>query len=314
MSGMSPVHTVLVVDDEKQNRELLTELLKDDCKIILAKNGMQALERAHELQPDLILLDVMMPEMDGHEVIQRLKTDDTTRHIPVIFVSALDSPDDEEHGLDLGAVDYITKPFHPSIVRKRVRNHLQSVHHRRLLENLAMIDSLTEIANRRRYDESLEKEWRRCARINAPLSLAIIDVDHFKAYNDHLGHASGDQVLRAIALTLNGFVRRSGDLAARYGGEEFVLLLPNTDAEAACLLGNEIRIAIAQLALPHPASSVAPVVTISLGGITTWPRGGDVDQKFFLEADAALYAAKAEGRNRSFWRQTEYDQFTESVC
>lgn len=310
---MNPVYTVLVVDDEKQNRELLTELLKDDCKIILAKNGTQALERAHELQPDLMLLDVLMPEMDGHEVIQRLKADDTTRHIPVIFVSALDSPNDEERGLDLGAVDYITKPFHPSIVRKRVRNHLQSVHHRRLLENLAMIDSLTEIANRRRYDESLEKEWRRCARINAPLSLAIIDVDNFKAYNDHLGHASGDRILRAIAQTLNGFVRRSGDLAARYGGEEFVLLLPNTDAEAACQLGNEIRLAVAHLALPHPASPAAPVVTISLGGITAWPRGGDVDPKFFLEADAALYAAKAEGRNRSFWRQAE-DRFTESVC
>lgn len=310
---MSRVHTVLVVDDEKQNRELLTELLKDDCKIILAKNGMQALERAHELQPDLILLDVMMPEMDGHEVIQRLKADDTTRHIPVIFVSALDSPDDEECGLDLGAVDYITKPFHPSIVRKRVRNHLESVHHRCLLENLAKIDSLTEIANRRRYDESLEKEWRRCARINAPLSLAVIDVDHFKSYNDHLGHASGDQVLRAIARALNAFVSRPGDLAARYGGEEFVLLLPNTPAEAACLLGEKIRIAIAQLALPHPASSAAPFVTISLGGITAWPHGGDVDPKFFLEADAALYAAKAEGRNRSFWRQAD-DQFTESVC
>jgi diguanylate cyclase (GGDEF)-like protein len=309
---MSPAHTVLVVDDEKQNRELLTELLKDDCKIILAKNGMQALERAQELQPDLILLDVLMPEMDGLEVIQRLKADDLTRHIPVIFVSALDSPDDEERGLDLGAVDYITKPFHPSIVRKRVRNHLQSVHHRHLLENLAMIDSLTEIANRRRYDEALDREWRRCARTNAPLSLAIIDVDHFKAYNDHLGHASGDRVLRAIALTLNGFVKRSGDLAARYGGEEFVLLLPNTDPEAARTLGNDIRIAIEQLAFPHPASSASPFVTISLGGMTTWPQGGDVDPTFFLEADAALYAAKAEGRNCVRWRCTEQGQISEN--
>lgn len=308
---MSATHTVLVVDDEKQNRELLTELLKDDCRIILAKNGKQALERAHELQPDLILLDVLMPEVDGHEVIQCLKTDDTTRHIPVIFVSALDSPDDEERGLDLGAVDYITKPFHPSIVRKRVRNHLQSVHHRRLLENLAMIDSLTEIANRRRYDESLEREWRRCARMNVPLSLAIIDVDHFKAYNDHLGHASGDRVLRAIAQALNSFVRRAGDLAARYGGEEFVLLLPDTNASAASTLADEIRIAIERLALPHPRSQVSPVVTISLGGITAWPEGGQVDPQFFLEADAALYAAKAAGRNRTFWRYAELKQAIE---
>lgn len=300
--GMSSTHTVLVVDDEKQNRDLLTELLREDCRVILAKNGSQALERAHELQPDLILLDVLMPDMSGHEVIQTLKNDDATRHIPVIFISALDSPEDEERGLDLGAVDYIAKPFHPSIVRKRVRNHLLSVHHRHLLENLAMIDSLTEIANRRRYDEMLESEWRRCARNASPLSLAIIDVDHFKAYNDHLGHAAGDQVLRRIAQTLSRLVRRPGDLVARYGGEEFVLLLPGTDAPSARQLGDDIRTEIEALQLPHPASPVASVITVSLGGMTVMPSGGVVDPRLFSEADAALYAAKAEGRNRAFWR------------
>lgn len=302
---MSPLQTVLVVDDEKQNRNLLAELLKDDCRVILAKNGDQALERTHEQKPDLILLDVLMPEMSGYQVIQTLKKDDETRHIPIIFISALDSPADEERGLDLGAVDYITKPFHPSIVRKRVRNHLYSVHQRHLLESLAMIDSLTEIANRRRYNEVLENEWRRGNRSHSPLSLAIIDVDHFKAYNDHLGHAEGDHVLRKIAGTLREFVRRPGDLIARYGGEEFVLVLPNTDATAAASIANEIRANIEALRLPHPTSPVSRYVTVSLGGTTLIPNGGEIDPGFFQEADAALYAAKADGRNRAFWRHQD---------
>lgn len=302
---MNTGHTVLVVDDEKQNRSLLAELLNDDCRIVLAKSGTQALERTREQQPDLILLDVLMPDMSGYHVIQALKNDDATRHIPVIFISALDSTADEERGLDLGAVDYITKPFHPSIVRKRVRNHLQSIHQRHLLENLAMIDSLTEIANRRRYDVALENEWRRCARSGSPLSLAIIDVDHFKAYNDHLGHAQGDRVLHRIAQTLSGFVNRPGDLVARYGGEEFVVLLPNTDARSAAHIANDIRAGVEAVQLPHPASPISRHVTVSLGGMTVTPSGGQVDPRFFQEADTALYAAKAEGRNRAFWRYAD---------
>lgn len=302
-AGLTPAPTVLVVDDEKQNRDLLAELLKHDCRVILAKNGAQAIDRAHELQPDLILLDVVMPEMSGHQVIQALKHDDSTRQIPVIFISALDSPEDEEHGLDLGAVDYITKPFHPSIVRKRVRNHLLSVHHRHLLENLAKIDSLTEIANRRRYDEALENEWRRCTRSGTPLSLAIIDVDHFKAYNDRLGHAAGDTVLRSVAHTLSGFMRRPGDLVARYGGEEFMLLLPQVDAQAAQRIGEEIRHAVEALHLAHPHSQASPYVTISLGGTTILPGGSQVNPRFFQHADEALYQAKSAGRNRVVWRE-----------
>jgi diguanylate cyclase (GGDEF)-like protein len=299
---MTAPQCVLVVDDEKQNRDLLTELLHEECRVILAKNSAQALERAGEQQPDLILLDVLMPEMNGFEVIQRLKNDDRTRHIPVIFISALDSPSDEERGLDLGAVDYIAKPFHPPIVRKRVRNHLLSVHHRRLLEKLAMIDSLTEIANRRRYDTQLESEWRRCARSGSPLSLMIIDVDHFKAYNDNFGHAAGDRVLRSIALAMSGQVGRPGDLVARYGGEEFAILLPLTERRAARLMAEELRCLVEGLHLAHPHSPVAPVVTISIGGMTLIPTGGQVLPELFNRADAALYEAKRQGRNRVFWQ------------
>lgn len=211
--------TLLIADDEKHNRVLLTELLQDEYQIVLAKNGAQALKMARERNPDLILLDVLMPGMDGLEVMRELKSADSTRQIPVIIVSALDSVADEERGLQLGAVDYITKPFHPPIVRVRVHNHLQSVHQRRLLEQLAMIDSLTEIPNRRRFTEVYEREWRRCARSTSPLSMIVVDVDHFKIFNDTYGHAAGDVVLKRVATAIRSALKRPADFVARYGGD-----------------------------------------------------------------------------------------------
>ena len=293
--------TLLIVDDDKHNRLLLTELFEGEYKIIQAKNGLQALELARAHAPDLILLDVMMPEMDGMAVIRALKRDDATRHIPVIFITALDSAADEELGLDLGAVDYIAKPFHPPIARVRVRNHLQIVHQRRLLEQIAALDGLTGIPNRRRFDEALAQEWSRCQRSGLPLSLIVADVDQFKQYNDTLGHAAGDRVLQDVAAALRQAARRPGDLAARYGGEEFVLLLPETDAPQAQQLADELLQRMAARKLPHPAASAAPCVTLSLGGITTIPASSVVAPDFFERADAALYQAKAQGRNRWCW-------------
>ena len=293
--------TLLVVDDEKQNRLLLTELFEGEYKVIQAKNGLQALERARSHAPDLILLDVLMPEMDGMATIRALKREDATRNIPVIFITALDSPTDEEQGLNPGAVDYIAKPFHPSIVRVRVRNHLQIVHQRRLLEQLAALDGLTGIPNRRRFDESYALEWRRCQRAGQPLSLVVADVDHFKAYNDTLGHAAGDRVLQEVAAVLRQCARRPGDLAARYGGEEFVLLLPETGAQEAQMLAEELRAKLEARGLTHPASPVGASVTLSIGGASTTPMQAEADPAFFPLADAALYQAKASGRNCVRW-------------
>ena len=293
--------TLLIVDDDRQSRLLLTELFEGEYRIIAAKNGLQALERARAHMPDLILLDVLMPEMDGMAVIHALKREDSTRHIPVIFITALDSTADEEQGLDLGAVDYITKPFHPSIARVRVRNHLQIVHQRRLLEQIAALDGLTGIPNRRRFDEALTQEWSRCQRLGVPLSLIIADVDQFKPYNDRLGHAAGDRVLQEIAVALRQGARRPGDLAARYGGEEFVLLLPATDASQAQQLAGELLQRLNARGLAHPASSAGPCVTLSLGGATAIPGSNEVDPEFFRRADAALYQAKAQGGDRWCW-------------
>ncbi len=301
MTDQGAVHTVLIVDDEKHNRLLLTELFAGQYRVIQAKNGAQAIELAQQHQPDLILLDVLMPDMDGMAVVRTLKREDRTRQIPVVFITALDSAADEELGLELGAVDYITKPFHPSIVRVRVRNHLQIVHQRRLLEQLAALDGLTGIPNRRRFDQALEQEWRRCQRAGQPLSLIVADVDWFKPYNDALGHAAGDRVLQEVAAVLRQGARRPGDLAARYGGEEFVLLLPGTDVPQAQELAEQLRGRVQQLALAHPASPVAPCVTLSLGGASTLAQTSEVDGGFFARADAALYQAKKAGRNRVHW-------------
>lgn len=301
MTLINTEFTLLIVDDEKQNRLLLTELFGATYKIIQAKNGVQALEKARQHRPDLILLDVLMPEMDGMGVLRELKRDDATRLIPVIFITALDSATDEANGLNLGAVDYISKPFHPPIVRVRVRNQLQLVHQRRLLEQLASLDGLTGIPNRRQFDATLLKEWHRCQRNQQPLSLIVADVDFFKKYNDALGHAAGDRVLQEVAATLRQAARRPGDLVARYGGEEFVLLLPETDATSAQALAEGLQQLLHSKAFAHPNSSLGPWLTMSMGGNTIVPSTTALDPEFFALADAALYRAKHQGRNQVRW-------------
>ena len=301
MNLINTEFTLLIVDDEKQNRLLLTELFGTTYKIIQAKNGVQALEKARQHRPDLILLDVLMPEMDGMGVLRELKRDHATRLIPVIFITALDSATDEENGLNLGAVDYISKPFHPPIVRVRVRNQLQLVHQRRLLEQLASLDGLTGIPNRRQFDATLLKEWHRCQRNQQPLSLIVADVDFFKKYNDALGHAAGDRVLQEVAATLRQAARRPGDLVARYGGEEFVLLLPETNATGAQALAEGLQQLLHSKAFAHPNSSLGPWLTMSMGGNTIVPSTTALDPEFFALADAALYRAKHQGRNQVRW-------------
>ena len=195
-----------------------TKLLR--YQVLLARDGAQALQLAQESMPDLILLDLLMPGLNGDEVLRRLREQVTTRETAVIIVSARNAVEDEEAGFALGACDYITKPFNPAIVRARVRAALQMVNQRKLLDKLAYIDSLTELPNRRRFEQILTSEWNRCARSGSPLSLAMVDVDFFKRFNDTFGHAHGDRVLRAVAQQVARHLRRATDLAARLGGEE----------------------------------------------------------------------------------------------
>ena len=300
--NIAGMQKVLIADDDAVNREVLGELLKPEYGVLLAKNGVQALERAARHAPDLILLDVMMPDMDGYEVLRRLRADPQTAHISVIFISGLDRPEDEANGLKMGAADYIVKPFNPTVAMARVALHLQVVRQRRMLERLANVDGLTELANRRRFDELYEREWQRARRSGLPLSLALLDIDAFKQYNDCYGHPAGDRVLRAVARLAASAMRRPADLAARYGGEELVLLMPETDAVDAQERIAGACAAVAQLAIPHETSTVAPVLTVSVGGATLAPGSGEPPAELFEAADRQLYRAKQAGRNRVMWR------------
>ncbi len=292
---------ILIVDDEKMNLKVLADLLKDEYAPVLARSGEQALQQAFgDMPPDLILLDVIMPQMGGYEVIKILKNNDRTNNIPVIFVTALNSIKDEEQGFKLGAVDYITKPFSPPIVKMRVRNHLRIVHQYKLLDQLAHLDGLTEISNRRRFDEVFLKEWARAARNGSPFSLGMVDVDYFKQYNDHYGHAMGDLTLRKIAHALDSILRRPGDLIARYGGEEFVLLLPETDSVSAKYVADRSLLSVAELNIPHHFSWIADMVTVSIGLVTVSVFDQIAPETFLEAADQNLYQAKQRGRNQVF--------------
>ncbi|MBP2300229.1 diguanylate cyclase [Azospirillum picis] len=292
-----PRPKILVVDDIPSNIHVLSRILRDEYDIYFATDGERALDLVQARMPDLVLLDIMMPGMDGYEVCSRIKADPAVHDIPVIFISAKSEVEDETRGLEVGAIDFITKPISPPIVRARVRNHLLLKRQTDLLRSLSFLDGLTGIANRRRFDETILREWRRCGRTCLPLSLIILDVDHFKAYNDQYGHQAGDECLRLVAEVLSERARRPGDLVARYGGEEFVCLLPETDRAGAAAVAESFRAGVAERGIPHQQSPVAPHVTISLGVATTVPTADDGHEILAQTADRLLYQAKRAGRN-----------------
>lgn len=293
---------ILIVDDEKFNRQLLSELLLPDYDVFLAKDGEQAIACARSFPPpDLILLDVIMPGMDGYEVLHRLRSDERTRDIPIMFVTGMCDEEDEAKGLNLGAVDYILKPFRTAVVRARVRNHLNYMWQRKQLEQDAFIDGLTGIPNRRRFDQSLDIEWRRANRHGTQLSVVLADVDYFKQFNDTYGHGAGDDALRQVASVMLQVTNRSGELVARYGGEEFALLLPEIGREEASEIAERVRHGVECLGLHHKNSSTAPFVTISMGGISLIPSSNSNVTEFLTLADNQLYLAKQSGRNLLCW-------------
>ncbi len=291
---------ILIVDDEPVNIHVLGRILGSEYRLIFARGGAEALRAVSAQSPDLILLDVLMPGVDGYQVCMRLQDDSETSGIPVIFVTALGDESDEARGFEFGAVDYVTKPLSPPIVRARVRTHLELKRQRDMLKNLALLDGLTGVANRRRFDEALPSEWRRCARNQAPLSLAMVDVDRFKGFNDRYGHLAGDDCLRQVAQALSGALHRPADLIARFGGEEFVLLLPETDAVGATRVAEAARSAAARLGIVHESSPPAGIVTVSLGVATADPVPAGAEAAAVVDlADRLLYQAKGLGRNRA---------------
>jgi diguanylate cyclase (GGDEF)-like protein len=290
---------LLVVDDEPANVQALYHALSGEHQVLVATSGEQALVLAREKAPDAILLDVVLPGLDGFEVCRQLKADALTRDIPVLFVTSNDDHDAEADGLDCGAVDFITKPIHPRIVRARVRAHVTLKQQRDMLRGLAYVDGLTGLCNRRGFDERLITEWQRAQRSGQWLALALIDVDHFKRYNDHHGHQAGDDCLRAIAGALVEAAWRPADLVARYGGEEFAAILPETPLDGTQAVAERLEAQVRQLALPHGAPAAGPIVTVSLGAAVARGREGLSIAELLAIADRELYRAKAAGRSRA---------------
>jgi diguanylate cyclase (GGDEF)-like protein len=291
-------HTILLVDDAAANLEALNAVLGADYELVFATSGQEAIDLAREQLPDLILLDVMMSGMNGYQVCRKLKDDDQTRGIPVIFVTSMDHEEDEAAGLDAGAIDYLAKPIRASIVKARVRNHLELKRARDLLESLSITDTLTGLANRRQFDAVLEAETRRAIRSMTHVGLLMCDLDHFKAYNDYYGHPAGDWCLAEVGKVFRDVFRRAGDLAARYGGEEFAVILPGATPPDAWMMGEKIRQAVEARRLPHQRGSASTWVTLSVGVASMVITAESSASWLVQRADVALYASKKAGRNR----------------
>lgn len=299
MENLSKTATALIVDDMATNIQILSDLLKDEYIIKVAKSGKKAIEIAQGLEkPDIILLDIMMDNIDGYEVCKVLKNDALTKGIPIIFITAKTDERDQEYGLSLGAVDYITKPFNPTIVKIKVRNHVSLKLKSDMLEELSMYDGLTHIPNRRYFDEVYDKKYKVAQREKKRLSIMMIDVDFFKPYNDHYGHGRGDQCLIKIATSLQANLKRPTDIVARYGGEEFVVIIEDTTDENVKKIATSLLEAISDLKIPHEYSQASKYVTISIGVHTKNEHTNVSKEELLKIADNALYKAKKNGRNR----------------
>jgi diguanylate cyclase (GGDEF)-like protein len=287
---------LLVVDDQPINIQVMYQAFAGDYQVFMATSGQQALAICRDNPPDLVLLDVVMPGMDGFEVCTQLQAVDATRNIPIIFVTAHTDAAQETHGLSLGAVDFIAKPVNPAVVRARVKTHLTLKFQSDLLRKLVFLDGLSGVFNRRYFDQQFSTEWSRAVRSGSPLSLVLLDVDFFKRFNDRYGHQSGDDCLRRIAVTLKVPLKRPADLVARYGGEEFACILPDTPFDVAMGIAGELEQMVRALNIPHDQSDAAPVVTISVGvACRTAVSAGDAPDLLAL-ADRLLYKAKNSGR------------------
>jgi diguanylate cyclase (GGDEF)-like protein len=289
---------ILIVDDNVEIIKTLAALLNDAAEIRFATTPEQGIMLAAKTHPDLLLLDVEMPRLNGFEVCRQLKADPITADIAIIFVTGHANSEHEVAALEAGAADFIGKPLMPAVVRARVKTQLSLIEKTKLLTKLAKIDGLTGIYNRRYFDTQLEQELRRHQRLSTSLGVAIVDIDYFKAYNDGYGHVKGDECLREVAQIINASTRRPGEIVARYGGEEFTIILPAIEESSARQYGDWICEHVRARQLEHAFSQIAPIVTVSVGVTCFVPRQGDVSSEIVSLADQALYLAKEHGRNR----------------
>jgi len=294
---METKNRVLIVDDDSSTLMELASILKPDYKIYAVKDGVSAIEKAGEVAPDLILLDVVMPDMSGFEVLYKLKGSEKTKEIPVIFITGATDSNDEIKGLSAGAVDYMHKPLNDTLVKLRVKQQIQLLNQFRKIEHLSMSDQLTDLPNRRSFEIRINEEWDRASRELTPISVMMVDIDHFKKYNDTYGHQQGDVALQAVAKMFTEALNRPGDFVARWGGEEFIILLSNTDLQGAIGVAERIRRFAEEMIIPMQDGPKSKI-TVSIGVNTREAgHGGSIDE-FISRADMALYDAKNRGRNR----------------
>jgi diguanylate cyclase (GGDEF)-like protein len=320
---------ILVADPNPHSLRLLSNLLvQRGYRVTCVRDGMAALQEALQCLPDLIILDTRLPTVDGFALCDRLKLEPTTQATPMIFMGRRDDVLTQVRAFESGGLDYLSRPFQMAEVLARIENQLslrrlqkqlvsqndllrQEIQQRREaetalqqanaeLQRLAHQDGLTEVANRRRFDQHLEQEWLRLTREQSYLSLLMCDIDFFKNFNDTYGHLEGDRCLQRVAGVLRQSARRPADLVARYGGEEFAILMPNTDTAGAAAIAEQIRLHVAKLAIPHEDSAIAAHVTISIGVATLQPRPNSEPAILITSADYALYRAKELGRNRVY--------------
>ncbi|WP_433692258.1 diguanylate cyclase [Herbaspirillum seropedicae] len=292
---------ILLCDDQPINIRLVNALLKGDYEIFMATSGLQAIELSEKVTPDLILMDVNMPGLNGYDTCARLKQNTLTLGIPVIFLTGLKSEEDEVKAFEVGGVDFISKPINGTVLKARVLTHLTLKLQSDFYLNIAVTDSLTGLFNRRKFDSELAEKWELCKRSGQAMSLLLIDIDHFKQYNDHYGHQAGDHCLAEVAHTIRSNFHRSYDCVARYGGEEFACILPMTGREQAIRQAQEVCHSVACLHLPHARSDTSAWVSLSIGVATMIAPDHNASPVALLAlADKNLYAAKANGRAQVF--------------
>ncbi len=301
--------TILLVDDDPVTIRAMARILADVAQLRFAMDGVEALQMAREAPPDLVLLDAELPGMSGFQVCAQLQAEEGLADVPIIFVTGHSAPDFEATGFELGAADFIAKPVDPRLVLARVKAQLRAKANADALRRASTVDALTEIGNRRLFDRVLRQEWQRGLRQGDAVALLLIDVDHFKRFNDRHGHPAGDACLRAVAAALRGLSRRPADLVARYGGEEFVMLLPQTDRAGAEHVARRVLKVVQDLRVPLPDVPGGARVTVSVGiacrpaAPPTWrpsaQLGPDTPENLVATADEALYASKNAGRDRA---------------
>jgi two-component system chemotaxis family response regulator WspR len=300
-------YRILLVDDQAMIYEAVRRMLSSAKEIELhyCGEGTKALQMASEIKPDVILQDLIMPDVDGLMLVKFYRANSITCDIPIVVLSSREEAKTKAEAFTCGANDYLVKLPDQIEMLARLRYHAKA--HAALLERNAAVeelkrisitDGLTKIYNRRHFDETINKEFQRARREQSPLSLVLLDVDHFKQFNDHYGHQAGDDCLVDVADALQSSIHRASDTAARYGGEEFAAILPNIAAEGALAVAERIRMSIIDRNIKHEASSVADHVTVSLGVATIIPTKDSQAESLIRCADQGLYQAKEKGRNQ----------------